>query len=126
MRLLFLLLAATVVDADTDATVRPGAKPKSSAPLCTEEAKRNSAGAMETCAQAYDRGVPCNKLYLTHTCCTRCDPCGFDASLCPGAQPGSPWLSPSCPCEQVILTGGCSYKGCAKPHALGVFSRRSS
>ena len=80
-------------------------------------------GAPETCSQAFDRGVACKTLYLTYSCCTRCDPCGFDGTLCVTA-PGTTWISPKCPCDQVVVSGACSYKGCAKPDALGVFSRQ--
>merc|ERR1740139_766195 len=103
------------------------ARLKPASQLCTEEPKRSeTGGALETCAQGFDRGVPCKTLYLTHSCCTSCDPCGFDGLSCHSATATNPWLSPHCPCEQVVLSGGCSYKGCAKPDALGVFSRRAN
>jgi len=128
---------------------------KPASQLCTEEAKRaEPGGALETCAQVrrtglepqssrpqaassathtcaprlgqgFERGVPCKTLYRTHSCCTHCDPCGFDGRSCNRAAT-NPWLSPQCTCEQVVLSGGCSYKGCAKPDALGVFSRSAN
>ena len=53
-----------------------GLKPAAQASqLCTEEPRRaEPGGALETCAQGFERGVPCRTLYRTHSCCTRCDP----------------------------------------------------
>ena len=43
--------------------------------LCTEEPRPpEPGGALETCAQGFERGVPCRTLYRTHSCCTHCDP----------------------------------------------------
>ena len=107
-------------------TAAVAARLKPVSQLCTEEAKRaEPGGALETCAQGFERGVPCKTLYRTHSCCTHCDPCGFDGRSCNRAVT-NPWLSPQCACEQVVLSGGCSYKGCAKPDALGVFTRSAN
>ena len=107
-------------------TAAVAARLKPVSQLCTEEAKRaEPGGALETCAQGFERGVPCKTLYRTHSCCTHCDPCGFDGRSCNRAAT-KPWLSLQCTCEQVVLSGGCSYKGCAKPDALGVFSRSAN
>ena len=83
----------------------------------------------ETCSQAFGRGLSCRRLYgMGFKCCQRCDPCGHDGTLCSSAvsKPVSSesWVSPRCSCDQVVVTGACNYKGCAKPDALGVFSRR--
>ena len=53
-----------------------GLKPASQASqLCTEEPRRaEPGGALETCAQGFERGVPCRTLYRTHSCCTHCGP----------------------------------------------------
>ena len=96
-------------------------RPTPASQLCTEEPKRaETGGVLETCAQGFERGLPCKTLYLTHHCCTSCDPCGFDGRSCPRGDADNEWVSPQCPCEQVVLSGGCSYKGCAKPDALGM------
>ena len=135
-----VLLVASATASEVPATTlgRPSVPPsgmrtaaaavrlKPASQLCTEEAKRaEPGGALETCAQGFERGVPCKTLYRTHSCCTHCDPCGFDGRSCNRAAT-NPWLSPQCTCEQVVLSGGCSYKGCAKPDALGVFSRSAN
>ena len=88
---------------------------------CVEEAVRN-----ETCSQTFARGVACASLYNTFRCCLRCDPCGLDGRLCDELpDPSSAaWVSPRCQCDQVIVTGGCSTRGCAKPDVLGVFTRQ--
>ena len=95
----------------------------------TPDEQTSVRSATHTCeprlGQGFERGVPCKTLYRTHSCCTHCDPCGFDGRSCNRAAT-TPWLSPQCTCEQVVLSGGCSYKGCAKPDALGVFSRAAN
>ena len=97
---------------------------------CAEESRRVAGSqANETCSEAFAaRGWTCPRLYAAgFRCCLRCDPCGHDGNLC--AKVAAPaasaqWISPQCACDQVVVAGACSYKGCAKPDALGVFSRR--
>ena len=95
----------------------------SSVGRCVEDSVRN-----ETCSQAFARGVPCAQLYTTWRCCVRCDPCGIDGRLCKdepaSASASASWVSPRCQCDQVVVTGACSTRGCAKPDALGVFTKQ--
>ena len=113
------LLAATATAA------RPSIYSLSS---CIEETITTSTGTRETCAEAFERGVPCHQLYRSgHRCCLRCDRCGIDGSLCADAASsgaGSSWISPACRCDQVVVSGACSLTGCAKPDALGIYTRR--
>ena len=52
-------------------TAAAAARLKPASQLCTEEAKRaEPVGALETCAQGFERGVPCKTLYRTHSCCS--------------------------------------------------------
>ena len=78
----------------------------------------------ETCSQAHARGTTCHALYRRFRCCPPCDPCGIDGSLCSARPQLVDWVSPMCACDRVVLMGACSFLGCAKPDALGVFAQR--
>ena len=78
----------------------------------------------ETCSQAHARGATCHALYRRFRCCPPCDPCGIDGSLCSARPQLVDWVSPMCACDRVVLMGACSFLGCAKPDALGVFAQR--
>ena len=72
----------------------------------------------ETCSQAHSRGLTCSQLqHLGYTCCPPC------------ADGASGLLSPTCPCDTVVVTGACQYASstsigkCWKPDALGVYSK---
>ena len=101
---LLLLLAAALADDESH---------------CTEELQGG-----ESCKIAYARGVPCHALYRRFRCCRDCDPCGIDGSLCSERRERPGWVSPTCACDRVVITGACSYNGCAKPDAIGVFARQ--
>ena len=72
----------------------------------------------ETCSQAHARGLTCSQLqHLGYTCCPPC------------ADGTSGLLSPTCPCDTVVVTGACQYASstsigkCWKPDALGVYTK---
>ena len=72
----------------------------------------------ETCSQAHSRGLTCSQLqHLGYTCCPPC------------ADGASGLLSPTCPCDTVVVTGACQYASstsigkCWKPDALGVYTK---
>ena len=98
---------------------------RNTADRCVEERVAN-----ETCSSAFVRSPRCDLLYETFRCCLWCDPCGLDGRACaprpsePTDSPTAAWVSPSCPCDRVVVMGACSTRGCAKPDALGVYSRR--
>ena len=96
---------------------------------CVEESRSVAGAPNMTCSQAFERIGSCARLYeMGWRCCLRCDPCGIDGRACAAdlATPRSgAWISPRCSCDQVVVTGACSYRGCAKPDALGVFTKRS-
>eukprot|EP00316_Scyphosphaera_apsteinii_P002623 CAMPEP_0119320658 /NCGR_PEP_ID=MMETSP1333-20130426/53042_1 /TAXON_ID=418940 /ORGANISM="Scyphosphaera apsteinii, Strain RCC1455" /LENGTH=105 /DNA_ID=CAMNT_0007327421 /DNA_START=175 /DNA_END=489 /DNA_ORIENTATION=+ len=63
---------------------------------------------------------------MGYRCCTQCEySCGTDGSLCTNDQPidEQQQIMPNCPCDDILVTGACSIRGCAKPDALGVYSR---
>lgn len=76
------------------------------------------------CSADFAKGIPCSELYQKHKCCVKCDPCGVDGRLCSASTSPAAWVSPNCACDKVVVTGACSVTGCAKPDALGVYSRR--
>ena len=86
-----------------------------------------------SCSDAFgiSPSLSCPRAYSAFRCCPLCDPCGVDGSLCSAAPMAlqvagqQQWISPSCPCDRVVITGACSLRGCAKPDALGVYTRRS-
>ena len=92
---------------------------------CDEVRMSTPWGTSEKCSEAFDRGIQCARLYSVFQCCTRCDPCGMDGTLCGATQRSrtESWISPECLCDQVVVTGACSYRGCAKPDAIGVYTR---